>query len=94
MTHPTNPNPAPSTNETPQNIPAPAVPAAQAKAPQEKLERFADHSSATLPPYRPVIRRPLRYDPAMRMAAARAAAAQPPLAVVASNIITWREVAR
>ena len=93
MTHPTNPNPAPSSNEAPQNIPAPVVPV-EAKAPPEKLERFADHSSATLPPYRPVIRRPLRYDLAMRMTAARAAAAQPPLTVVASNIITWREVAR
>ena len=93
MTRPMNPKPASSTNEAPQNIATPAVPA-QAKAPQEKLERFVDHSSATLPPYRPVIRRPLRYDLAMRMTAARAADAQPPLAVVASNIITWREVAR
>lgn len=47
---------------------------------------------ATPPPYRPLARRPLRYDLAMRVAAARAAAVQPRLVAAASNVITWREL--
>lgn len=50
------------------------------------------HPDATLPPYRPVARRPMRYDLAMRTVAARAAAAQPHLIPASSNVITWREL--
>lgn len=91
MAHQMNPNPTSSANEVQRNICAPVVPA-EVKALQEGLGCSADQFCATLPPWRPVIRRALSYDLAMRVAAARAAAAQPRLAVVASNVITWREV--
>ncbi|AMG47450.1 hypothetical protein AL520_27165 [Achromobacter xylosoxidans] len=57
--------------------------------------RFLDVSRAgvTPPPYRPVLRRPMRYDLAMRTIAARAAAVQPHLTHAASNVVTWRELA-
>ncbi|WP_338881503.1 hypothetical protein WHX56_13945 [Achromobacter veterisilvae] len=59
------------------------------------LRRFLDISraGATPPPYRPVARRPMHYDLAMRTIAARAAAVQPPLIAAASNVVTWRELA-
>lgn len=91
MNHPMNSTPISSANEGRQNIPVAAA-SAEAKLPQDGLGCFADQSCATLPPWRPVIRRALSYDLAMRVAAARAAAAQPRLAVVTSNVITWREV--
>lgn len=50
------------------------------------------HPDATPPPYRPLARRPLRFDLTMRVAAARAAAVQPRLVAAASNVITWREL--
>lgn len=57
--------------------------------------RFLDVSRAgvTPPPYRPVVRRPMRFDLAMRTIAARAAAVQPHLTHAASNVVTWRELA-
>ncbi|CAB3862651.1 hypothetical protein LMG26858_02302 [Achromobacter anxifer] len=57
--------------------------------------RFLDVSrvGVTPPPYRPVVRRPMCYDLAMRNVAARAAAVQPHLTHAASNVITWRELA-
>lgn len=42
-------------------------------------------------PYWPAAQRPLRYDLAMQFAAARAAAAQPRLLAITSNVVTWRE---
>lgn len=59
------------------------------------LERFLAACRATVapPPYRPVVRRPMRYDLAMREALTRAAAAQPHLITATSNVITWRELA-
>ncbi|WP_313377961.1 hypothetical protein [Achromobacter insolitus] len=59
------------------------------------LRRFLEVSRAgvTPPPYRPIIRRPMRYDLAMRVTAARAAAVQPHLTHAASNVVTWRELA-
>ncbi|CUK19262.1 hypothetical protein [Achromobacter xylosoxidans] len=70
------------------------VPAATPAAVLPYLVRFLDISraGATPPPYRPVARRPMRYDLAMRTAAARAAAAQPHLIPASSNVITWREL--
>ncbi len=57
--------------------------------------RFLDvsRSGVTPPPYRPVVRRPMRYDLAMRTIAARAADVQPHLTPAASNVVTWRELA-
>lgn len=57
--------------------------------------RFLDvsRSGVTPAPYRPVTRRPMRHDLAMRTLAARAAAAQPQLIAASSNILTWRELA-
>lgn len=57
--------------------------------------RFLDVSrtGVTPPPYRPVVRRPMRYDLAMRTIAARAASVQPHLTPAASNVVTWRELA-
>lgn len=57
--------------------------------------RFLDVSRAGVapPPYRPVLRRPMHYDLAMRTIAARAAAVQPHLTHAASNVVTWRELA-
>lgn len=59
------------------------------------LGRFLDLARAgiTPPPYRPVVRRPMRYDLAMRDALTRAAAAQPHLITATSNVVTWREMA-
>lgn len=91
MNHPMNLMPISSANEGRQNILV-ATASADAKPPQDGLGCSADQSCATLPPWRPVIRPALSYDLAMRVAAARAAAAQPRLAAVASNVITWREV--
>lgn len=72
--------------------PAPAADPAELLA---FLERFltTGHASVAPPPYRPVVRRPLRYDLAMREALTRAAAAQPHLITATSNVITWRELA-
>lgn len=84
-------NPTSSANEARHNISVPVAPA-KTKASQDGHERFVDPFNVAPPPYRPVIRRPLRYDLAMRLAAARAAAAQPRLLIVASNVVTWREV--
>ncbi len=70
------------------------IPAATPAAVLPYLVRFLDISraGATPPPYRPVARRPMRYDLAMRTVAARAAAAQPHLIPASSNVITWREL--
>jgi hypothetical protein len=59
------------------------------------LVRFLDLARAgvTPPPYRPVVRRPMRYDLAIRETLARAAAAQPHLITATSNVVTWREMA-
>lgn len=59
------------------------------------LGRFLDlcRAGITPPPYRPIVRRPMRYDLAMREALNRAAAAQPHLTTATSNVITWRELA-
>ncbi|HZV57013.1 MAG TPA: hypothetical protein VFF89_05005 [Sphingobium sp.] len=58
------------------------------------LLRFLElRAEATPPPYRPVVRPPLRYGLSMRVTAARAAAVQPRLIVAASNVVTWRELA-
>lgn len=57
--------------------------------------RFLDVSrtGVTPPPYRPVVRHPMRYDLAMRTVAARAAAVQPHVTAASSNVVTWRELA-
>ncbi|EHK65257.1 hypothetical protein [Achromobacter arsenitoxydans] len=72
-----------------------AVPDFDAGALLPFLTRFLDVSrtGVTPPPYRPVVRRPVRFDLAMRTIAARAAGAQPHLTHAASNVITWRELA-
>ena len=59
------------------------------------LGRFLGQCRAgiTPPPYRPVVRRPMSYDGAMRERLARAAAAQPRLISATSNVVTWRELA-
>jgi len=59
------------------------------------LVRFLDLARAgvTPPPYRPVVKRPMRYDLAMREALARASAVQPRLVTATSNVVTWRELA-
>ncbi|MNY57990.1 hypothetical protein D3C86_1942730 [compost metagenome] len=58
------------------------------------LTRFLNvcRAGVTPPPYRPIARRPMRYDLAMRTIAARAAAVQPHLTHAASNVVTWREL--
>jgi hypothetical protein len=58
------------------------------------LMRFVDLqcAGATPPSYRPVVRRPVRYDLTMRTIAARAAAVQPHVTPASSNVITWREL--
>lgn len=72
-----------------------SVPAADPADLLAFLVRFVDLGRAgiTPPPYRPVVRRPMRYDDAMRESLARAAAAQPRLISATSNVVTWRELA-
>ncbi|WP_162876302.1 hypothetical protein [Achromobacter insuavis] len=82
-------NSTPSSNNDPRDTPD--VPAAQSQT-HDGSQYPAGHLSATQSPYRPAIRRPLRYSMAMQFAAARAAAAQPRLLAVTSNVVTWREV--
>ena len=59
------------------------------------LLRFLEvrRAEVTPAPYRPLVRKPMHYDLAMRTIAARAAADQPHLTHAASNVVTWRELA-
>lgn len=71
------------------------APASSPEALYPFLLRFLDarRAGVTPPPYRPIVRPPVRFDLAMRTIAARAAAAQPHLTHAASNVVTWRELA-
>lgn len=90
MTYQEKPNPTPSSNNEPRITSN--VTSMEAQALREERQPLAGPLGATQSPYRPTVHRPLRYSPAMQFAAARAAAAQPRLLAISSNVVTWREV--
>ncbi|MFY3457756.1 hypothetical protein ACOTJD_13925 [Achromobacter xylosoxidans] len=90
MTYQEKPKATPSSNNEPRITSD--VSSMEAQALRNERQTIASPLRATPSPYRPAIYRPLRYSLAMQFAAARAAAAQPRLLAVTSNVITWREV--
>lgn len=89
MTNHKEPNSTPSSNNDSSSTSEAIVIKVQALHDGHPL--LADRLIATQAPYRSANRRPLRYSLAMKLAAARAAAAQPRLLAVTSNVVTWRE---
>lgn len=67
------------------------VTSVQAQALSDGSRNPASHRCATRVLHRPAMHRPLRYSLAMKLAAARAAAVQPRLLALTSNVLTWRE---
>lgn len=90
MTYQERPNPTPSANNELRITSD--VTSMEARKPRDERQPLTDPLSATQSPYRPAMHRPLRYSRAMQFAATRAAAAQPRLLAVTSNVVTWREV--